>query len=582
MSFPIGFAPADELNDNMAPVLSNTWAIVVVDKNGSPTDELVRLDRTGVGLCLVFPTPNTNFNATINCIHHVQTDGGTVTATLPASPMDGDIVAFADRTSSFNTNNLTLDAGANDIANQGSTYVLSNNDETVWLQFDDTPNRWNFIVNAAGGGGGLAFTLVNESASFNATAGNVYHWDSTGGAGTATMPGAPTDGDIIAFVDVNAFRTGESGFDNAALTIDFNGNNFLNGGADYILDQGSASIWFQWNQTETTWVAIQKGIVNGLESLAPTITQTGNFNPDPNTSNAVDTTGGAAFGNMPVAPDGAIIIFFDSQNNWATNNFQIVPGFPATVEFDGTYSNIVYSEDGGVAILQYDKTADNWKFLVNSNDTSGGTAFTAVKETINFAGVPGTVHHVDTTGGQITASLPAGTDGDIILFADAAGSDPNVPTGFGNNSLVINPNGAETIQGFNSITLDVENEFIGLQYLAADSRWNVAFGLTSGSVLGSGGSASDPGFITENGETLAADKVLLESDEEYQFLDPGGSNRNVDLPTTPSYARRFVIIHDGGADSLDIRISAVVQDTITTGQQSAWVYSTSLAAWRQI
>ena len=580
MSFPIGFAPADELNDNTSPVVSNTWAIVVVDKDGSPTDELVRLDRTGLGLCLEFPTPNSNFNATINCIHHVQTNISAVTATLPNFPVDGDIVAFADRTSTFDTNALTIDAGVNTIGNAGSTYVASNENETVWLQFDDTANDWNFIVFGAGGGGGGGLTVVNENGSFNAAAGNAYHWNSGFGAGTATLPASPDDGDIIAFVDQQASRFGESGFGQFTLTIDPNGNQLQNTVGNFELNKGGELLTIQYNDTAGEWYFLHYGRSGGMERLAPVRDVSGNFFCDSGSgSYAVDTNGGTAIGETSSAYDGAILIFHDASGTWGTNQFDLNPGFPQTI--NGSFATQTWDENYGYAIMQFDASNDNWNFISDSRG-GGGVSFLASKETANFAGVVGTVHHVDTTGGQITATLPAGGDGDIILFADASGSDPNVPTGFGNNSLVINPAGGDTIQGFNSITLDVENEFIGIQYLAADNRWNVAFGLTSGSVLGSGGSASDPGFVTENGETLAADKVLLESDEEYQFLDPGGANRNVDLPTTPSYARRFVIIHDGGANSLDIRISAVVQDTITAGQQSAWLYSTSLAAWRQI
>jgi len=75
----------------------------------------------------------------------VNTSGGAVTVTLPASPSVGDFVSFIDANYTFDTNNLTIGQNGSNIAN----------------------NNGNLVVNTEGAG----FTLVYSS---NATVGWTY------------------------------------------------------------------------------------------------------------------------------------------------------------------------------------------------------------------------------------------------------------------------------------------------------------------------------------------------------------------------------------------------------------------------
>lgn len=53
-----------------------------------------------------------NFNALAGFLYPVDTTGGVIVATLPASPAQGDRIAFLDAAGTFQTNKLTV--GRND------------------------------------------------------------------------------------------------------------------------------------------------------------------------------------------------------------------------------------------------------------------------------------------------------------------------------------------------------------------------------------------------------------------------------------------------------------------------------------
>ena len=64
-------------------------------------------------------------------------------------------------------------------------------------------------------------------------------------------------------------------------------------------------------------------------------------------------------------------------------------------------------------------------------------------KTTTFTAVSGEGYFVNTTGGAVTANLPAGSAGAIVSFADYTRT-------FGTNNLTISPNGSEKIGGIAS------------------------------------------------------------------------------------------------------------------------------------
>ncbi len=77
---------------------------------------------------------NTSFNATSNSAYCVDTSGGAVTATLPASPANNDTIQFLDCTQTFTTNALTIGANTKSIMGTAANMI----DNTTNLNFNLT------------------------------------------------------------------------------------------------------------------------------------------------------------------------------------------------------------------------------------------------------------------------------------------------------------------------------------------------------------------------------------------------------------------------------------------------------------
>ena len=97
-------------------------------------------------------------------------------------------------------------------------------------------------------------------------------------------------------------------------------------------------------------------------------------------------------------------------------------------------------------------------------DLAGGTEWQAVK-TANFTAAAGQGVFCNTTGGAFTLTLPAGTLGDEISFADYAGT-------FDSNALTIAANGSEKIVGSTAdLTVSVERAANTLVYTDGTQGW---------------------------------------------------------------------------------------------------------------
>ena len=92
---------------------------------------------------------------------------------------------------------------------------------------------------------------------------------------------------------------------------------------------------------------------------------------------------------------------------------------------------------------------------------------TSIK-TSTITAVNGEGYFVNTTGGEITANLPAGTAGSIVAFKDYLGT-------FDSNKLTISANGSQKIKGDATLDLEViaEGESITLVYADDTQGWLV-------------------------------------------------------------------------------------------------------------
>jgi hypothetical protein len=91
---------------------------------------------------LVYSYKGSDFNPVGGYLYGVDTSVQTVTATLPANPLNGTQISFCDARGTFGTNQLTIDPNGRNIAEWSDSLTLTHNYEAVTLLFDSTINRW--------------------------------------------------------------------------------------------------------------------------------------------------------------------------------------------------------------------------------------------------------------------------------------------------------------------------------------------------------------------------------------------------------------------------------------------------------
>jgi len=85
-----------------------------------------------------------DFTAVVGEGYFVNTTSSTITATLPASPSIGDIVAIKDYAGTFGTNNVTIGRNGSKIQGQDNNSLLSTNRASVVLVYVDATKGWLF------------------------------------------------------------------------------------------------------------------------------------------------------------------------------------------------------------------------------------------------------------------------------------------------------------------------------------------------------------------------------------------------------------------------------------------------------
>jgi hypothetical protein len=93
-----------------------------------------------------------------------NTTSAAFTATLPASPSAGNIVAFADYAGTWSSNNLTLGRNGSNIEGEASDFVCNTSGSTITLVYIDATKGW-VVVNSGNS------NQVNDSKFVTATGG---------------------------------------------------------------------------------------------------------------------------------------------------------------------------------------------------------------------------------------------------------------------------------------------------------------------------------------------------------------------------------------------------------------------------
>jgi hypothetical protein len=84
--------------------------------------------------------------------YFVNTTGGAITITLPASPSLGDVVTIRDYAGTFATNNITINRNSSPLGGTASNGTLSTNNSMTTLVYVDGTKGWLTTENEAQGG----------------------------------------------------------------------------------------------------------------------------------------------------------------------------------------------------------------------------------------------------------------------------------------------------------------------------------------------------------------------------------------------------------------------------------------------
>lgn len=86
-----------------------------------------------------------DFNAVAGSQNFVDTSAGTITATLPASPSQGDEIRFIDSKGTFDTNNFTVARNGKPIQGDATDLVVATERAGFGLVFYDDTQGWLLI-----------------------------------------------------------------------------------------------------------------------------------------------------------------------------------------------------------------------------------------------------------------------------------------------------------------------------------------------------------------------------------------------------------------------------------------------------
>ena len=124
---------------------------------------------------------------------------------------------------------------------------------------------------------------------------------------------------------------------------------------------------------------------------------------------------------------------------------------------------------------------------------TGTVDWQTTPKTTTFTAVNGEGYFVNTTSGNITANLPAGTAGAIVSFADYAKT-------FDTNALTLTPNGSDKIRGENaSASLTTEGQSTTIIFVDSTQGW-VDVTDSTASLTGNSNLIASGGTVTTCGD----------------------------------------------------------------------------------
>lgn len=436
--------------------------------------------------------------AIANQVIITDSSSGSYTIKLPAALSDGDTISVIDGSNSFGLFPVTIKASGSSTVEGSNSLILDVSGSQITVVYDLATEDWILQYIPAGyvGAPDALSKTSTITSNYSAQVNDLVMLDASGGSFNITLPNSPSNGTIIAFMDVAGSlgmhtvtvlpHSGNTIYDEfeSALLLDIPGT--------YISIEYNSGIWYvSYNPIGYT------GDPSSFGLTATAIVST-------NTASSaeylvrVDTRSNNISVTLPLNPlDGDVIGISDCFGFGDVHPITVLPNTGDSILSDTSLSIDV---PGAVVILIYDLSATNWNLhYIPGNTGTNGLTPTPLTQTILASSFE--LLRVDTTDGMLPIKLPTyPLNGDVIGLVDLGGS-------LSVNPVVLNAGSGKTIDG--SSAIDVSESGAYREYLYDDHTLNwklitpVTENLTSTPILtGSGSINIDIDFKTLRGNTI--------------------------------------------------------------------------------
>ena len=216
------------------------------------------------------PVKVANYTAAGYELVRVNTTSNSFTITFPASPADGAQIGVIDIAKTFGSYPLTLAAGAGTTIEGDTSVVLDVNGAYVSFVYTSSLTNWRllsipFSTNGIFSTGSLIPTTI-KTTTYAASSNDLVRCNTSGGAFSITMPGSPTDGAIIGFVDINnTFAT------NNLTILPTTGKTIEGDVTAYVLDMSSIYVSFIYSSSTSNWRLLETPTASPTASISKSI-----------------------------------------------------------------------------------------------------------------------------------------------------------------------------------------------------------------------------------------------------------------------------------------------------------------------
>jgi len=365
----------------------------------------------------------TAFTAVSQEGYAVNTTGGAIIVTLPASPSAGDNIAIVDYAGTFNSNNCTINPNGNKIEGSTSNQVLQTNRVAINLTYIDSTQGW--LVTSEGSSTPITAPVISWDTSAG-TVGTITDAQRSGGYSLSSCGGSANVGTPTFSITSGALPTGLSMSSSGAIS----GTVTNPVGSDTVFSfTVTASISaIGYTETRAFTVTVNSPIItfNTAAGTIGTVIDANRSNGSYSLSavTATTTTGSLTYAVTSGALPGSVAL--NSSTGAITGNFDVV-GSNTTTTFTITATETVSSKTAArefsitvnAPIITFATASGSIGTVDNADRSNGSYTLSAVTATVTS----GSLTYAVTTGSLPSSVALNSSTGAITGDFDQVGSD---------------------------------------------------------------------------------------------------------------------------------------------------------------